>query len=69
MLFISLLVSVVIWGLVFWLLWWLLGQIGLPEPFNKVAIVILAIAAVVIILGLFMGTIAPFPFVASLVGR
>lgn len=37
-------------GLAFWLLWWLLGYIGLPEPFNKVARVILGLVAVVILI-------------------
>lgn len=36
----------IIGGLVFWLLWWLVGYVGLPEPFNKVARVILAVLAV-----------------------
>lgn len=59
---VALLISVIIWGLIFWLLWWLIGQIGLPEPFNKVAIVILAIAAVIVVIGLLTGSVAPFPF-------
>jgi energy-converting hydrogenase Eha subunit B len=36
-LLIHLLVQVIVVGLVCWLLWWLIGYIGLPEPFNKVA--------------------------------
>lgn len=58
----ALLLSIVIWGLVFWLLWWALGVIGLPEPFAKVATVILVIAAIIVILGLLTGQVAPFPF-------
>jgi heme A synthase len=52
---ISLLVTVVVLGLVFWLLWWLIGVIGLPEPFNKVATVLIALIAVVILLGIVFG--------------
>lgn len=59
-----LLFSLVIWGLVFWLFWWLLGIIGLPEPFNKVATVLLALAAVIVIIGLLTGSIVPFHFLA-----
>ena len=53
------LISIVVWivvvGLVFYLLWWLVGYLGLPEPFNKVARVVLAIAAVLFLINLLMG--------------
>lgn len=62
MMFLTLLLSVVVWGLIFWLLWWLLAQIALPEPFNKVATIILAVAAVIVIIGLITGQVPPFPF-------
>jgi hypothetical protein len=54
---IGLLITVIVLGLVFYLLWWLLGQIGLPEPFNKVATVLIALVAVIILLGLLFGGI------------
>jgi hypothetical protein len=54
---IGLLVAVIVLGLVFYVLWWLVGVIGLPEPFNKVATVIIALLAVVILLGLLFGQI------------
>ena len=54
---IGLLITVVVLGLVFYLLWWLLGVIGLPEPFHKVATVVIALIAVVILLGLLFGGI------------
>ncbi len=40
----------VIAGVIYWLLTWLLGQIGLPEPFGKVAKVVLAIIAVIFVI-------------------
>jgi len=43
----SLLISIVIMGCIFAILWWLIDYVGLPEPFHKVARVILAVAAVV----------------------
>ncbi len=43
---VSVLIYIVVAGLVFWLLWWLVGYVGLPEPFNKVARVLLAVLAV-----------------------
>ena len=51
----SLLVTIVIVGLIFWLIWWFLGQVGLPEPFGKVATVILALAAIIFLIGILTG--------------
>ena len=65
MILIALLLSLVIYGLIFWLLWWGLEKVGIPEPFHKVAVVILVVAAVVVIIGLLTGSIAPFPFLAG----
>jgi uncharacterized membrane protein len=56
----GLLVAVIVIGLVFYLLWWLLGKIALPEPFNKVAMVILCLAAVVILISMLTGNLS-FP--------
>jgi hypothetical protein len=58
--FIAILLSLVIWGLIFWLLWWGLGAVGIPEPFHKVATVILVVAAIIIVIGLLTGSVAPF---------
>ncbi len=63
----ALLLSLVIWGLVFWVLWWGLSKIALPEPFAKVATVVLVIAAVVVVFGLLFGSIPPFYFLTGLV--
>jgi hypothetical protein len=47
-------INAVIWliivGLIFGLLWWLIGYCAIPEPFNKVARVVLAIFAVLILI-------------------
>ena len=40
-------VWVIIAGVIFWLVNWLITYAGVPEPFNKVAKVIVAIVAVV----------------------
>ena len=61
---IAVLLSLVIWGLIFSILWWAIGVVGMSEPFHKVAVAILVIASVVIAIGLLMGSIAPFPFLA-----
>lgn len=60
------LVNAVVWiivvGLVVWLLWWLIGYVGLPEPFNKVARVIVAIIAVVLLINALMALVG-HPFI------
>lgn len=62
----SALVSAVIWiiiaAVIFWLLNWLVGYIGVPEPFNKVIRVVIAIAAVLILINALL-TIAGHPLI------
>lgn len=53
-----LLIKLIILGLIFYVLWWGLGRIALPEPFNKIAIAILVIFAVVALFYFLVG-IAP----------
>ena len=59
-------VSGVIWlvclGLVFSLLFWLVGYVGMPAPFVKIANAILAIAAVIVLINCIM-TLAGHPLV------
>lgn len=47
-------IVLIVAGLIFWLLWWLIQCIGLPEPFNKVARVVLAVAAVLVAIGVLL---------------
>jgi len=44
----------IIAGLIFWLLWWLVNYVGLPEPFAKVARVVLAVAAVFVLIAVLL---------------
>lgn len=60
---ISLLVWIVVAGLIFWLLWWLVSYVGLPEPFNKVVRVILAVAAVIFLINILL-SLTGHPLVA-----
>lgn len=60
MVLLTILLSLVIWGLIFFILWWGLGKIALPEPFNKVAVVILVIATIIVLIGILTGQIPPF---------
>jgi len=64
---ISSLLNLVVWfaiiGGVFWLLWWLIGYIGLPQPFDKVLRVIVAIVCVVILVNLLLSLGGGSPFI------
>ncbi len=51
---VTIFVYILVAGLIFGLLWWLVGYIGLPEPFNKVLRVVLAILAVLVIIGILL---------------
>lgn len=52
---VRLVIYLVVFGLIFWLLWWLIDFVKVPEPFNKVARVVLAILAVLVVInGLLM---------------
>ncbi len=53
----GLLVKIIIAGLIAYIVFWALGKIGLPEPFNKIAlaIVVLLVAYYLISLLLAMG--------------
>ena len=45
---ISVVVYLVVAGLVFWQLWWLINYIAPPEPFRKIANVVLAVAGILV---------------------
>jgi hypothetical protein len=53
----ALLVTLVILGLVFYVVQWAVAQIPLPPPFAVVVRVVLALAAVLVVLGLLFGGI------------
>ncbi len=53
----SLLVTIVIVGLILWLCWWFIGYVGLPEPFNKVARVLIGLVALIFLINLLLGLI------------
>ncbi len=57
----SVVIYIVIAGLLFWLIWWFVGYVGLPEPFNKVAKVVIGLAALVFLLYFVMGMMPPMP--------
>ncbi len=52
---ISVLIYLVVWGLVLYVLWWGIGKVGLPEPFGKIATVVLVLLTVIVLLNLLFG--------------
>jgi hypothetical protein len=50
----SLLITLVIGGLIFWLIWWFLGYVGIPEPFNKVARVLVGSFALIFLINILL---------------
>jgi len=50
----SMLISLVIIALIFWAVWWFLGYVGIPEPFNKVARVIIGLIALIVVINLLL---------------
>jgi len=51
---ISLVIYILVVGLIFWLLHYLVDAIPLPEPFNRVAKVVLLVAGVLIVIVLLL---------------
>ena len=64
---ISSLLSIIVWlciiGGVAWLLWWLVGFVGLPEPFNKIARGIIAVVCVILLINILLGFAGQTPFI------
>lgn len=58
---VSVVIYLIVGGLVFWLLWWLINFVNPPEPFKKVASVILAILAVLVVIGALLSFVGGVP--------
>ncbi len=50
----SVVLTLIIAGIIFGLLYWLIGFCAVPEPFNKVAKVVLAVLAVFVCIGVLL---------------
>lgn len=53
-------VYLIVAGLVFGLLWWLIGYCQLPAPFDKFARVVLAILAVLVLIGILLSFVGGY---------
>lgn len=49
----ELLIAVVVLGVFAYVVFWALGQIGLPEPFNKIALVIFVLVILIVLWRMF----------------
>lgn len=47
-------VWIIVAGLIFYLLHWAINYVGLPEPFNKVARVVLVVLAVLVLISILL---------------
>lgn len=50
-------IYLIVGGLIFGLLWWLIDYCAIPEPFNKIARVVLAVLAVLVVIGILLSFI------------
>ncbi len=51
---VHLLIQIIVIGLICWLLFWAVGKIGLPEPFNKIAVAIIVLIACLFLINLLL---------------
>lgn len=58
---VTVIVYLIVAGLIFGLLWWLIGYVAVPEPFNKFLRVVLAILAVLVIIGMLLSMVTGQP--------
>lgn len=58
---VSLVITIIVAGLIFWLLIWLIDYCGIPEPFNKFAKIVVAIFAVLVIIGILLSLVNGTP--------
>ncbi len=54
---VTLVVYLIVAGMIFWLLWFLISYITPPEPFRKVANVVLMVLAVLVIIGVLLSVV------------
>ena len=58
---VTIIIYLIVAGLIFWLLFWLLDYVSLPEPFNKIARVVLVILAVFVVIGILLSLAGGVP--------
>lgn len=51
----SLLISLIIWGLILAIIWWAVSQVPVPAPFSWVIRVVFALIVVIVLISLLTG--------------
>lgn len=51
----GLVINIVIIGLIFWSILWFIDYVGIPEPFNKIIRVVVALIALIVIVNILLG--------------
>ncbi len=59
---VMLFVWIVVVGLIFYVAWWGLGQLALPEPFDKLARGVIIVIAVLLLINVLLGLTGSAPF-------
>jgi uncharacterized membrane protein len=54
-------VYLIVAGIIFYLLHWLISYVGIPEPFSKVARIVLAVLAVLVVVGVLLSFVSGRP--------
>lgn len=54
---VTLIVYLIVAGLIWWLLYWLVSYVNPPEPFRKIATVVLAVVGVLVLVGLLLSLV------------
>jgi hypothetical protein len=62
----NLAIIIVVAGVIFWLIWWFIDWIGLPEPFNKVAKVLVGLVALIFLVKILLSLIGGGGFSLSM---
>lgn len=57
-------ILLIIGGVIVSLLWWLIDYVGIPQPFHKVAKVIIAVVAVLIVIGVLLSLVG-YPMIRA----
>lgn len=58
---VHIIITLIVAGLIFYLLNWLIVYVGLPEPFLKIARVVLAVFAVLVVVGILLSLAGGVP--------
>lgn len=53
---------IIVAAAIMWLLWWLVGYLGIPQPFNKIANGVIAVGSVFVLIAILFD-VAGYPII------